>query len=408
MRSSSKNSSWTPAMLEALKTLRGEHGLSFVECADALNKSFPGVALTVTAIQAACGRLAIRKPTPTQKEPITVKTVARASREAALEGKITTLLQENTILKKKCGELQEIRKLIVSECQSLGHSVVPSRYVNSRIKPGEFPAVLLLGDWHIGEKIANEESGGWGDYNYKVACTRVEVLCHKFLSWIKTARHGMKVSDLIVLGVGDFVSGNIHKDLEVSNEWPAPLAAVRAGDLLGSLLQKMSHYFSRVCLHFVGVDNHGRLAIKPETKQAAINNWNVVVAAVAEGRTALQKNVKVVYHTPNPTLLDLGGKKVLVMHGSQIRGWAGIPAYGMQRFRGRKAVVHMLKGEPFDLIICGHWHEPTMPPGWMVNGCLCGTTELDHEQGRMAPPSQTSFLWSSKHGAFNITNWNLA
>lgn len=399
---------WSEEDKEELSRLRGS-GLSSGEIARRMSNIL-GKAVTECMIEKACARFNISAAddSPDPSKPKTKKQLSAEGRIKALEGTVSLLKSENNRVKKLNGRLQEVRKMISSECAALKPPAFRLRGKPGRKKKKDFaPAVLMLGDWHIGEKITNEECGGWGDYNYDVATERVELLSEKLISWIEPLREGWDVPELIVFCVGDFVSGNIHKGLEISNEWPVPLAAVRAGDLLSAFAHTITPYFQSVVFHFLGVDNHGRLSLKPQFKQGADNNWNVVTAAVLEGRASDLSNINIKYHKANPAYINVHGKHVLALHGGQLRGWSGIPAYGMERFRGRKAVVHMERGEPFDLIVCGHFHQPSMPPGWIVNGSLCGTTELDHAVGRMAPPSQTSFLWSPKWGQFNMTNWRL-
>lgn len=342
---------------------------------------------------------------PVPEEPRTVEELHEDSRVMSLKGHNRIITAENVALKGMVGQLEAIRELIVTTTPTL---MKPPMVFKGRSSKKEYPAFIILGDWHIGEVINNEECGGWGDYNYDVACARVALLGDKLVSWLESCRAGWNVTSLRIVCLGDFVAGNIHKELETTNEWPTPVAAVRSGDLLARFIAGLAPHAKDIVVDFTGVDNHGRLTVKPQYKKGAENNWNMVVSAVAQARTSNLKNVTMNYHKANPATIQVDNSTFIAMHGHQIKGWSGMPSYGMQRWRGREALVHMQQGKKFDLILCGHFHEPTHPPGWFVNGCLTGTTELDHALGRMAPPQQMSFLWNDEIRApFNINHWRL-
>jgi len=135
-------------------------------------------------------------------------------------------------------------------------------------------------------------------------------------------------------------------------------------------------------------------------------------------RLERHKNVETVYLPSGVTKRAWPGAGALLMHGHQVRAWMGIPFYGLQRFKGRRAEQDLeaaLKAaedavkpfRPFREIILGHWHVPAWLQGCIVNGSLAGATELDNNAGRYAPPSQTSFLWHPKYGPFNLVPWKL-
>jgi len=382
----------------------------------ALRKKFPKENITVPNLHTFCSIAGIRI-LPKMREASASSNMENLSgtepakidvegRLAGLRGKIARLTKANANLITRNGELQGIRDLIVSACPPI--SPLARQFKPKRPSDTDYPATQLLGDWQIGEVINDAEAGGWGAFDLSVAKSRLDCLSEKMLAWIDVLRSGYPIRRLIVPFLGDLVSGNIHEELRTTNEFPVPVAACEAGKLAANLLAEWAPHFDVVDAYFIGVDNHGRLTVKPQFKQGALNNWNVVVCEVATALLREHKNVRFHYEVANPALIDVEGSKVLMMHGHVLQSWMGIPWYGMERYRGRKAIAHARRGEEIKLMICGHYHTPAEIPGWIMNGCLSGTTELDNAKGRFSPPSQKSFLWSRKYGAFNRTDWDLS
>jgi hypothetical protein len=345
--------------------------------------------------------------TKPEKREAPKKSLEQHAVEERLKG---DLRRTKTHLKKalvKIATLTEIRELIASACDPLEPVVHAVEFRKTRKSEKSYSAVALVSDWQIGEVINEEESGGWGRYDHAIATARAMKYGEKIVEWVRTQRSGYKIDKLRVFVLGDMVSGNIHEELRETNEWPAPVASVMAGELLAQLLAVVAPHFQVVEVEFVGPDNHGRLTKRVRFKLAAEDSFNYIVYAMARARLAEHANVIMHLHKANPALIDLEGSGVLAMHGHGMKSWMGIPFYGIQRFQGRKAKVHMEQERPFKLMVCGHWHAPAEVYGCIINGCLSGTTELDHTVGRYAPPSQTSFLWHPKYGVFNKTTWDL-
>jgi hypothetical protein len=271
-------------------------------------------------------------------------------------------------------------------------------------------AVLKLSDWQIGEVIQASETEGFGEFNFAIAEQRVAKLVRSFLGWVEMHRKaGYNLQTLHVFSEGDLVSGNIHYELEITNEFPVTMAAVKGGMLMAWVVSQLAPHFETVDLWEMSADNHGRLTRKNQAKQGGVNNYSYVGHVVCN--EVLKKHDNVVAHLAEGTkmLADVLGKKFLISHGHSVNAFMGIPFYGMERDRAREATKRMNTDKTFDYVSIGHWHVPNIVSGnILVNGCLTGTTEFDHMQGRHAPPSQVSFIVHPNHGLFDWTAWKLA
>jgi hypothetical protein len=270
-------------------------------------------------------------------------------------------------------------------------------------------AVVKASDWQIGELIDPTETEGFGRFNFSRAEKRVFQLDQKLIDWVGMHRQaGFIIDELHVFSEADLVSGNIHYELEVTNEFPAPIAALKAGRLFAEFVRRLAPHFSKVVVWEVSADNHGRLTRKNQAKQGAKNNFSRIAHEMANEILLRHENVVSVLGDGTKLLANVLGKKFLLSHGHHIMGQMGIPYYGMSRDKAREAVKRMHTDKTFDYISIGHWHVPAIIDGnILVNGNLPGTTEFDHMQGRHAEPSQVSFMVHPKHGIFDWVAWKL-
>lgn len=320
------------------------------------------------------------------------------AKSESLQSKVNKLMAER-------GKLNVYRDDLVN--------VVPALEPYPRVpfEPGDpsrsaVAPVLKVSDWQIGEVINASETDGFGVFNWEIAQARVFDLTTKVIDWVKMHRQGgFKIPALHVFSEADIVSGNIHYELEVTNEFPAPEATAKAGMLLGEMLSRFAPHFERVVVWEESADNHGRLTKKNQFKQGAKNNFSYLAHEIANLYVRDHANISIVKGDGTSLLATVAGKKFLIKHGHSVKSQLGLPYYGIDRERGREAVRRMGTGLEFDYISVGHWHVPAWINGFLINGNLPGTTELDHALGRHSGPSQVSFMVHPKHGVFNFTPW---
>lgn len=297
----------------------------------------------------------------------------------------------------------------------------PLPYKTSAPVDTEMAAVIKFSDWHIGEVVLAEETEGFGLFNYEIAKQRVAYITSKIIGWVKTHRQSFRIPRLYVFAEGDFISGDIHRELAVTNEFPVPVQAVNAGALLAQSVATLAPHFPELHLVEVGADNHSRLQPKPQFKQKSQNSMSYVVHAMANALLREHGNINIVQAAGIKELVSVNGVNVLSEHGDTVKAWMGIPYYGMERSRGREAnkrmqamldserfeeLMRFKKEVGFDFISCGHWHVPGVVSGnILTNGSLNGTTEFDHGCGRHAEPSQVSYMMHPKYKLFDWTPW---
>lgn len=267
--------------------------------------------------------------------------------------------------------------------------------------------VVQATDWHIGEVVTKEHTEEFGETNYAIACSRVGKFGHSIIKHAENLRKSYTIDECHILHTGDHISGDIHEELVRTNEFPAPVQAVKSGFLLGAFIAGVAAHFPKVSVDLITAGNHDRITRKPQSADGGLNSWGYVVCEIARQHVAALPNVKVRVHTALSAIVPVANQRYLISHGDGIMGTFGLPYYGFERRKQREAMARMNMPEDkhFHKIILGHFHAAVNHEHWMIGGSLSGTTEFDHKQGRHSKPHQTSWLVHPKHGEFAWTRW---
>jgi hypothetical protein len=264
--------------------------------------------------------------------------------------------------------------------------------------------VINISDWHIGEIIRPAETGGFGAFNFSIAKKRADKYVENILAWTELHRRAYNIQDAHIFGIGDYVSGNIHQELLVSNEFPLPVQIAKAGALIAQTVRALAPHFRKVVFHGVGADNHGRLQPKPQAKQKASNNASFLVHSLIESHLNKHTNFSLVHYEDMAPVIEIAGHNFLVTHGDIVKSWMGVPWYGWERWMAREAVRRMGRKE-YHYANGAHFHTPGFLHRLMLNGALNGTSEFDHSCGRNSVPAQITYLVHQRWGVFDFVAW---
>lgn len=320
--------------------------------------------------------------------------------KAKLQAQVSVQKKQLTDLLLQKDAEEERTKQIVEAVNAI-EELPRVNFIKPKKATTQIPSVLHLTDWHIGEFINPKETEYRSNFNWSIAQDRIlGQLVPRFKKWIDTQRGGYLSEDLHIVCTGDFISGDIHQELLVTNEFPMPVQTANAGNLIGTVIAELAPHFRKVTVVEIGADNHSRLVRKPQAKQKTTNSMSYLVYEIANATVAKLTNVEINRAEGMKLLFDINGTKFLGEHGDTVKSWQGIPFYGMEREKAREATRRMFNGQGFHHLIMGHYHVPVFA-SIIVGGCLPGTSEYDHSCGRMSPASQTAFL-VGKRGAFNF------
>lgn len=236
--------------------------------------------------------------------------------------------------------------------------------------------MLMLSDLHLDEVVEPAEVEGLNAYNRAIARIRLERWCANV---IKLSRHylaGMKYDGCVVMLGGDIFSGDIHEELQQTNEDTMLSSFLYWCEHIASALDLIAGEFKRV--HVAGVaGNHGRTTRKPRMKMRARTNFDWLLVKQLE--RFFKDDKRFTFNIPEGTdaIVQVYDSTHLLSHGDQVSGGGGIGGIypPIMRMRARKAQRFLATGQTFDTLWIGHWHQYLPSPSLVVNGSMKGVDE---------------------------------
>ncbi len=274
-------------------------------------------------------------------------------------------------------------------------------------KGTEQVAVAHVSDTQLGKRTMSYDAAVGAKRLHKYAQTVVEI------TDIKRSR--AKIDHLRLYLGGDMVEGEYGN--YPSQPYDVTSSVIRqamrdAPDIFEGMIYYFLEHFKTI--HVLGVPgNHGRGASHSQTRHTE-TNWDRVFYWILHDRV-LGSDLKPDKATRKRVTFDIPeGDKFwaidrvmgwgnLVVHGDQIKGWAGIPYYGVQKkAHGWSDAMP----RDWDNLLFGHFH--TYASGtinyrrWFCNG----TTESDATYALEAlaaagEPSQRLLFMTEKHGVIS-------
>lgn len=269
-------------------------------------------------------------------------------------------------------------------------------------------AVGLWGDWHIGQTVRDSEIQNYNSFNLAIATRRMELWVQKFLDWVRVQRESYRIDTLHILGLGDFVHGLIHLENLIYEEFEPTVAVIKAAHLMANCLAPLAAECETLEMDMLETDNHGRLTAKTMFTGRAQWSFGHLLGEMVKQLVARIPNVRFRSHAVIKADVTIAGTNFLIEHGNDVRGWMGIPHYGLERLRSREIERRSAAFLPrIDWLVVGHFHTYSVRRGLLMNASLCGTTPYDHAAARYSPPGQLGFLVDPRYGPFNFVPFEL-
>lgn len=276
----------------------------------------------------------------------------------------------------------------------------PPRIVtpSARPKSGKRIAtpIFLISDLHFGETVTLEESLGTNEYDLAIAAKRMRK-CWDNMLWLRAdMARTQTCDDTIVMLNGDIVSGDIHPELQQTNDGGLGTQTDAAYDALFPGLVEMADATPGK-MHVICIGgNHGRLTYKSQIK----NGWEHSaehLGVYGPLRKVLRDGKKgnIVWHIPPAEryIFDAHGRRLSVQHGHMIRSQGGIGGtlVPMTRWVTRSADA--------DLYFFGHFHEADAYGRIIKNGALIGESGYTKWLGvESRPPEQVALILDADAG----------
>ena len=328
------------------------------------------------------------------------------------------LLEKDRILeayKRGHGQLEVFFNSMESSIKAIKPK--PVIYVpGTAVGKSKVEAVMQITDGHMGAVQDANEIEGFNAFNPDLCRSRQVDFASRFCKFVDRMRSGYPIKKCNVLVTGDLISGDIHRELQVTNAFPVTVQVVKAADVLVEQLAIVCQDFEEVVVHFIGEDNHGRLTKKPEAKQAGLNSLNYLVGVLAKAYLRDFCNLKFFIYPMHEKVVTCLNRNYLIAHGHGIRAWMGIPWYSVERRSAKEAQArmqlimnHKLKMAEvgFHKMVAGHFHTDIDTDLYAFGPSVQGTDAYDHQCGRYSVAGQVAWLIHEHHGDFARVNFKL-
>ena len=235
--------------------------------------------------------------------------------------------------------------------------------------------VLCIGDWHYGLDV----DLFFNKYNPEIAVRRVGNLTCQALDIIN--EHD--INELIVVNLGDMISGRIHLPLRLNSRIDAVTQTMEVSELIAEMLTKLSN---RLPVKYISVeDNHSR--VEPHKKES-INTeaFSRVIDWYLEERLKNNPNISFLDNKIGP---DIASFKVfnhsfIAVHGDR---------------DPQRGIVDRLNSyiqDHIDVIISAHLHhfsaDENNETEFYCNGSLIGQDQYANDLRLNSRPSQLMFV----------------
>ncbi len=285
----------------------------------------------------------------------------------------------------------------------------PAKTSTTKGTPHEMLA--LVSDAHYPEVVDPKASFGLV-YNGDICMRRLEYLRDKIIRYRQLRATSYPTRKLTVAVNGDMLSGNIHEELEVTNEAPIGEALVKMAYALFDMGLAFRSEFEAV--EFVVMPgNHPRLTRKPRLKDKW-NNWEWVLGmflrALANGKFDVTVPKDLVY------VHEVFQQRIGITHGDGVKSasFAGIPFYGLkQRRDALQGLLKTLRLPQLDMLCYGHFHQLLYENGagcaMVINGSIKGGDEyVISTRYSSQEPVQALLTFHERHGMTDLSRINLA
>jgi len=297
---------------------------------------------------------------------------------------------------------EQVREAIFGLSKHIAHPPPWVSYPRTSTSSANVP-VLHLSDLHFGEVVDPQQINNINKYDIPIARARLRKVVERCIDRC-TDFAGYTYSGIVLCLGGDMVSGDIHEELQETNEKPILPAVLDLFDIMVWVINRLAEHFGNVFVTGVA-GNHGRNHKKPKAKMRSYSNYDWLLYQMIEKHFMTVKDQRVSFSFPSgaDSRFDVYSKRYLLSHGDNlgVKGGDGIIGALGPIIRGdtKTRGTYTQLGMAYDTLIIGHWHQFIPLPSIMVNGSLKGYDEYATlSRFKVEAPSQSLWFVNAKYG----------
>lgn len=259
--------------------------------------------------------------------------------------------------------------------------------------------ILFLSDWHWGEVVNSAEINYSNHYNLAVAHERAEYCFQEFLHFYKRILRISSKGMVLLLG-GDMVSGEIHEELSETNEIHTLEAVTDCAGVITEGIRLLQQCFEEIVVFGVS-GNHGRFYQHKRHKKRNSSNFDAMIYSVCQMQFKDDPRVRFCLPKTADCYFEIYENRYMLTHGDLLGGSMSDPIIGAlgaisrgdQKLRKRQESL----GVPYDVLVCGHWHQYSLHPRRIINGSLKGYDEFAYQHS-FYPERPIQATWLVEEG----------
>lgn len=261
--------------------------------------------------------------------------------------------------------------------------------------------VLFISDLHWGEVVDPKQIGNTNKYNLSIAHERLHYTVQTAIHLLRILDSGMNYPGITVPLGGDMISGDIHDELSATNALPTIPTLLDLASHLEGAIGLLADTFGHVFLPCV-TGNHGRNTRKIWSKNRNHTSFDWLLYQILAKSFSGDDRVTFEIADGPDILFRTMNRRYLLTHGDKLGnggdgmiGFLGPVTRGDHKRRTRQNQIN----QPYDTMICGHWHQYVHTQRLIVNGSLKGYDEYAFTEAfPFEEPQQALWVVHPKYG----------
>lgn len=319
---------------------------------------------------------------------------------AQLKRQVQRLEVELKSEKKRVLDEEAVRSYIIKLTKKVA-DIAPPAWLSAQ-KKASAPGVptLMLSDLHWGEIVKPSQINGVNEYNLKIAHRRLDTVINTSESLLRIISPTNEYPGIVVILGGDMISGDIHEELQVTNQIATMPTVLDLWAKLESAIRYLADTYGHVFLPCV-TGNHGRNTHKIWNKDRHATSFDWLLYCLLAKRFENDSRVQFFIPDGPDAYFRIYNHRYLLTHGDQFRGGDGMIGAlgpitrGNHKKQSRNAQIDMA----YDTLVMGHWHQEIFLRKLIVNSSLKGYDEYAYNNNfGYEPPSQQLWVTHPSHG----------
>ena len=270
--------------------------------------------------------------------------------------------------------------------------------------------VLPIFDQQFGQFVREEDTpGNKGHYSVAEFDRRLARYVEGVKGVIADRAESYNLDEMIIAMGGDHLEGD---EIFAGQAWQLELHPIEQAWQLAGKMEAAIRDLTNFGINEVGVrkiaiygvdDNHGKVGGKKSGARPATYSWNYLFLNLLGLHLRAEPIDQFAIEPGGALFFRCAGHEFQLIHGHQIRGWGGLPFYGLTKFDGRSIRLHQ---RVYRYLLMGHHHQPaTIPNGsgeTIVSGDWVGANNLSGMITAASRPQQNVLFVAPKWGIAGV------